>query len=103
MRSNAEIFVVVDVERAMKDGMVFYKSQNNVILTVGQQGWLATKYFKRALRYDASIRQLKDLTHEIEVNDAPKWASELAPIGPGAGESYIVKNIEALLRRTTAR
>ena len=35
MRSTAELFLYVDVPAAMLDGMVFYRSKNEVILTQG--------------------------------------------------------------------
>ena len=34
------------MELAMKDGIKFFKSTNNVILTEGINGILPTKYFK---------------------------------------------------------
>merc|ERR1719188_2604235 len=35
MRATAELFVYVDVPRAMEEGVVFYRSKNDVILTQG--------------------------------------------------------------------
>lgn len=53
MRYDCEIAIWVDVERAVKDGVAFYKSMNNVILSPGDKGVIDKKYFKR-------IRNLKD-------------------------------------------
>lgn len=35
MRTTCSVFVEVDVEKAMKDGLVFYISPNKVILCAG--------------------------------------------------------------------
>ena len=46
MRSNCNILIYIDMELAMKDGIKFFKSKNNVVLTEGINGILSTKYFK---------------------------------------------------------
>ena len=47
MRSSAQVFIYVDAEAAMADGIKFYKSANNVILSPGNnQGVLLPQYFK---------------------------------------------------------
>lgn len=68
LRSNAEVFIVVDVEKALGDGIVFYKSANNVILTAGVDGWLAPKYFKRAMRYDRNTNAF--VCMDLDTNEA---------------------------------
>ena len=45
-RSSANVFIVVDMEKAMRDGIEFYNSSNGVILTEGLDGVLDPKYFK---------------------------------------------------------
>jgi len=40
MRSSCDIIVQIDMEAAMKDGIPFYISSNNVILTEGVDGLL---------------------------------------------------------------
>merc|ERR1719409_459977 len=40
MRSTAELFVYVNIAKAMEDGVTFYRSKNDVILTIGDDGWL---------------------------------------------------------------
>jgi 2'-phosphotransferase len=44
-RASSKVLIFVDVAKAMADGVVFYKSRNNVILTRGLDGVLAPKYF----------------------------------------------------------
>jgi len=47
MRNSAQVFIYVDTEAAMADGIKFYKSANNVILSPGNsQGVLLPQYFK---------------------------------------------------------
>ncbi|KAI9137061.1 KptA family-domain-containing protein [Paraphysoderma sedebokerense] len=51
MRKNCEIFIYVDVEKAMSDRIKFYRSENGVILTagVGEEKCLPVRYFKRVV------------------------------------------------------
>eukprot|EP01068_Selenidium_serpulae_P001680 Selendium_serpulae@DN1816_c0_g1_i1.p1 len=45
-RANCDAFIHVNVEKAMKDGILFYRSENNVILTSGKDGVLGPQYFR---------------------------------------------------------
>ncbi|RUS28902.1 hypothetical protein BC938DRAFT_481296 [Jimgerdemannia flammicorona] len=49
MRKTCDLFVHVDVEMAIADGIIFYRSANNVILTDGRDGFLEPKYFKKVV------------------------------------------------------
>ncbi|CAL8123216.1 unnamed protein product [Orchesella dallaii] len=50
MRKTAEIHIYVDLAKALKDGLKFYQSKNNVILCPGNEdGVLETKYFSKVL------------------------------------------------------
>ncbi|KAG5674334.1 hypothetical protein PVAND_004309 [Polypedilum vanderplanki] len=46
MRKNCQIFIEIDVEKAMKDGINFFLSNNNVVLSSGLDGVIHPKYFK---------------------------------------------------------
>lgn len=46
MRSNCDLYIYIDVERALDDGIIFERSSNGVILTKGQEGVLPATYFK---------------------------------------------------------
>lgn len=46
MRQSCDIYISIDMIEAMKDGINFYISSNNVILTEGINGVLPPKYFK---------------------------------------------------------
>lgn len=45
-RNSANVFIVIDIEKALSDGIEFYRSANGVILTSGVNGILEPKYFK---------------------------------------------------------
>ncbi|KAJ8322584.1 tRNA 2'-phosphotransferase [Batrachochytrium dendrobatidis] len=47
MRNNCNILIYVNTEKAMKDGIVFVQSANNVILTEGVDGVLHPRYFSK--------------------------------------------------------
>ncbi|CBZ53189.1 tRNA splicing 2' phosphotransferase 1, related [Neospora caninum Liverpool] len=57
MRRSSDVAIYVNVALAMKEGVKFYVSNNNVILTEGIRGKLAPRYFKRAvhLKWDVSL------------------------------------------------
>ena len=45
-RSDCDLLVYIDMKGAMEDGILFYESQNGVILTEGKDGVLDPKYLK---------------------------------------------------------
>ena len=45
MRKSCDITIQIDMFKAIKDGIDFYISANNVILTEGINGTLPPKYF----------------------------------------------------------
>ena len=59
MRSTAELFLYIDVPAAMMDGMVFYRSKNEVILTQGHgaQKVLSWDSWARSLPTDVRINR----------------------------------------------
>lgn len=46
MRKSCEVFIEIDVKKAMDDGIKFFRSANGVVLTSGKDGILDRKYFK---------------------------------------------------------
>ncbi|KAK4515500.1 uncharacterized protein ATC70_010450 [Mucor velutinosus] len=48
IRKSSQVFIYIDVDKARQDGIVFYRSKNNVILSEGIQGIIAPRYFKQA-------------------------------------------------------
>jgi 2'-phosphotransferase len=49
MRSSCDVYIHIDLFEAIKDGINFYISSNNVILTEGIDGILPPKYFKKVV------------------------------------------------------
>jgi 2'-phosphotransferase len=47
MRGDCDMYIYIDVKKAMGDGITFYKSDNDVILTTGVDGILDAKYFEK--------------------------------------------------------
>ncbi|TFK69324.1 hypothetical protein BDN72DRAFT_768167 [Pluteus cervinus] len=45
MRKSSQIFIYINVQKALDDGVKFFLSDNGVVLTEGEDGFLATKYF----------------------------------------------------------
>ncbi|XP_058505319.1 tRNA 2'-phosphotransferase 1 [Solea solea] len=51
MRKDCDLAVFIDVPKALADGIEFFRSENDVLLTAGDaEGKLLPKYFSRALR-----------------------------------------------------
>lgn len=48
-RNDTQVLIYVNVPAAMKDGIAFYRSTNNVILSAGIDGVLNTKYFLKVV------------------------------------------------------
>lgn len=48
-RNNSEVLIYLDMEKAMNDGIIFYLSDNDVILTEGNNGILDPKYFRNVI------------------------------------------------------
>merc|ERR1719221_1618110 len=96
MRSTAELFVHVDIKKAMEDGVVFYRSKKEVILTQGFDGWLPPKYFSKVVSIDYTTCVVEELEFDQEAG-MPVWASELAPSGPPPQGTYLIKNLEVLI------
>jgi 2'-phosphotransferase len=49
MRRTCEVFIELDMQRAMNDGIKFLISENKVILSSGINGVILPKYFKRVV------------------------------------------------------
>jgi len=48
-RANCNVFIEVNMPLAMQEGIKFYVSDNNVVLTSGVSGFLHPKYFKNLI------------------------------------------------------
>jgi 2'-phosphotransferase len=48
-RKSCNLLIFVDAERAMTDGCLFYRSENNVILSPGFDGAIPAQYFSKVI------------------------------------------------------
>ena len=48
-KNKSDRIILINMEECMKDGMCFYRSENNVILTEGIDGIIESKYFISSL------------------------------------------------------
>ncbi|KAG2233687.1 hypothetical protein INT48_009431 [Thamnidium elegans] len=49
MRNSSQVYIYINVSKARSDGVIFYKSSNNVILSSGINGIIEPKYFEKVV------------------------------------------------------
>jgi 2'-phosphotransferase len=49
IRHNSTVYIFVDIQQTLKDGMLWYFSENGVVLTSGINGKVNPKYFLRVI------------------------------------------------------
>lgn len=54
-RSNATVFIYIDMAKAIADGIIFYLSDNGVILSEGLDGTIDKKYFSRVVDVNGKV------------------------------------------------
>ncbi|CAM9767771.1 unnamed protein product [Scytosiphon promiscuus] len=91
MRKSCKVFIYVDVAAAMSDGIAFFRSSNNVILTAGKGGTLEPRFFSRVegvTEHPCSREESQRATHAAHVasrkHQAVQSARETAVITPAA-------------------
>lgn len=53
IRRDVQVYIFVDLEKALNEGINFFESENGVILTRGDSnGFLNLRYFKRVIKLD---------------------------------------------------
>ncbi|TYZ60500.1 hypothetical protein PybrP1_007952 [[Pythium] brassicae (nom. inval.)] len=60
MRASCNLLLYVDFPRALADGVRFYRSSNNVVLSPGVDGVLDKRYFLRAVRTTGEVVYERD-------------------------------------------
>jgi len=50
IRKSAEVLIFIDIEKAINDGIEFFKSSNGVLLTEGVNGYLSPYYFEKVVQ-----------------------------------------------------
>ncbi|XP_063691886.1 tRNA 2'-phosphotransferase 1-like isoform X2 [Bolinopsis microptera] len=85
MRGDCQVVIYIDMSAAIKDGLQFYKSKNNVILCSGNEdGLLPTKYFTSVIR----IKGQRQLLHETRpVGFDPEQSASCHGNNPGTSNS----------------
>lgn len=82
MRGDAELIVEIDVERSLEDGVKWWKSDNDVLLTEGDaDGILSTKYFKKVTGRKVDIGVLWQDGEWVA--DIPSSINVKVPFGKG--------------------
>eukprot|EP01080_Neovahlkampfia_damariscottae_P003220 gene3220-5535_t len=61
MRKTCEVLIYLDLDKALKDGIKFYKSENGVILSpgVGEKGLIDPKYFLKVIDVE-TMEEIKE-------------------------------------------
>eukprot|EP01095_Lingulamoeba_sp_RSL-Kostka_P002233 TRINITY_DN1309_c4_g1_i1.p1 TRINITY_DN1309_c4_g1~~TRINITY_DN1309_c4_g1_i1.p1 ORF type:complete len:254 (-),score=76.69 TRINITY_DN1309_c4_g1_i1:206-967(-) len=77
MRQSCQLFIYIDIKKAIEDGYRFYRSMNNVILSPGNnKGYIPVRYFSKVV--DAYSKEEIDFdlfetddddNNKIEIND----------------------------------
>ncbi|KAI8085026.1 phosphotransferase KptA/Tpt1 [Halteromyces radiatus] len=52
IRSSSQVLIYIDMQKALQDGILFYRSANDVILTDGLDGSLSLKYVSQVVDRD---------------------------------------------------
>ncbi|XP_018305407.1 tRNA 2'-phosphotransferase 1 isoform X2 [Mycetomoellerius zeteki] len=59
LRQNAELFIYVNFGKAKEDGLIFFESENGVVLCAGNsKGFIETKYFLKVITADGQTLNL---------------------------------------------
>lgn len=58
VRSNAQVFIYIDLNKALADNIQFYESENGVVLSPGDPtGYLKPKYFLKVVTSSGTLLQ----------------------------------------------
>jgi len=74
MRGNCQVLVHVDMAKAMRDGLKFYISSNEVILSEGQDGVIAPKYFSKVV--EAQTGRTVSMDEDVVLESKKKTADD---------------------------
>jgi 2'-phosphotransferase len=84
MRKDAELLVEIDMEASLKDGVTWWRSDNDVILTDGGEGGvLSTKYFKLVTSRTVDVGVLWE--DGVKIADLPSGLKFRVPGGKQRG------------------
>lgn len=67
MRSTCDVIIYLDMEKAMRDGLKFYESSNNVVLSEGNEsGMILPKYFSKVTQWNEKQRDWLETEYNKE-------------------------------------
>lgn len=61
MRDTCDVIIVMDLPKAMREGLKFYVSQNEAVLSDGVLGVVSPKYFKAIKKYDYGTNRFEEI------------------------------------------
>lgn len=64
MRTSCNLLLYIDFPLALHDGIKFFRSSNNVVLSAGVDGVLDRRYFLRAVKTDGTVVYERDAVDE---------------------------------------
>ena len=68
IRKNSEVLLYINATKAIQEGIAFYRSQNNVLLTQGKEGKLSKEYITKLV----DVKSGKEIPIEREISDRKK-------------------------------
>merc|ERR1719464_1836089 len=68
LRNDYDCLIYINIEAAMQDGIVFYLTTDNVILTTGFEGFLIKEYFHKMIGFSNSGIPLHQSVLWVETN-----------------------------------
>ncbi|KAJ4362029.1 tRNA 2'-phosphotransferase [Neocucurbitaria cava] len=83
MRKNSSILIYIDISAALAAGIKFFKSENGVILTEGnEQGFLPYEFFKRveSRKKDGGVLMSEGKLPDGVVVDVAEWEKEVGNV-----------------------
>ena len=64
--------IYIDAKRAIQEGVDFYRSQNNVLLTQGKDGKLSKEYITKIVNTKSGL----EIPFKKEIRDRKQWILE---------------------------
>ncbi|GAB9469778.1 hypothetical protein Gpo141_00007045 [Globisporangium polare] len=66
MRTSCNLLLYIDFPMALADGIKFFRSSNNVVLSAGVDGVLDRRYFLKAVKTDGTVVYERDATEAAD-------------------------------------
>jgi len=77
MRKTCDVYIELDLEKAIQEGVPFYVSKNKVVLSPGINGVIPTKYFKKVfIRTGDTMKEVDSKEYEWQGGNTDKMMPE---------------------------